>query len=342
MIDITVLFLEGGNFSTAVIPIEVFRGAGVLWNRFNNLKVEPLFNVETASMGGRPARTDSIMKVLPSGSIEDVRKPDIVFVPAAGLDIDTLVQTPYDVDEAITRNLRVIPYLKKWAARGVTLAGVCSGVGMLAAAGLLDGKRATTHWGLVDLYREKFPRVDWQPEHLVTEDRGIICGGGVNSAADLSLYLVEKYCGREQATQIARSLVIEMPRAWQMPFASEKAKAQHDDEAIMGAQDWIHSNYSQPVQFESLAKRVGMSSRNFARRFKAATGQTPLAYLHGVRMGVAKRLLENGRQCVQDVATAVGYDDAIFFRTLFRRHAGITPNEYRQRFGPARLDQAAE
>jgi transcriptional regulator GlxA family with amidase domain len=135
--------------------------------------------------------------------------------------------------------------------------------------------------------------------------------------------------------------VIEMPRAWQMPFASAPAAAEHDDAAILGAQDWIHDHYTKPFKFERLAKRVGMSPRNFARRFKVATGQTPLAYLHGVRMSIAKQLLENGRQSVQEVSTAVGYDDVIFFRTLFRRHAGIAPNEYRHRFGPERA-MAAE
>jgi transcriptional regulator GlxA family with amidase domain len=143
------------------------------------------------------------------------------------------------------------------------------------------------------------------------------------------------------ASQCARALVIEMPRAWQMPFASAPVAVRHDDEAITEAQDWIHANYARAFHFDRLAKRVAMSPRNFARRFKQATGQTPLAYLHSVRMEVAKRLLENGRQGVQDVSAAVGYDDAIFFRTLFRRHAGIAPNEYRQRFGPARPEVVA-
>jgi transcriptional regulator GlxA family with amidase domain len=342
MINVTILFLEGGNFSTAAIPIEVFRGTGVLWNRFNDREPVPRFSVTTASLGGRPACADSVLSVVPSEAIERVKKPDLIFVPAAGLDIDTLVRTAYDVEAAIARNARVVPYLKKWAAQGVEIAAVCTGVSLIAAAGLLDGKRATTHWGLANLYRKHFPRVDWQPEKLITEDRGVTCGGGVNAACDLSLYLVEKYCGRELAAQCARALVIEMPRSWQIPFGGDQVLRKHDDDAILGAQDWVHENYARGFQFDGLAKRVGMSPRNFARRFKAATGQSPLAYLHGVRIGAAKRLLQNGRQSVQEVCAAVGYDDAIFFRTLFRRHCGIGPNEYRQRFGPRRLDAAAE
>ena len=342
MIDVTVLFLEGGNFSTAAIPTEVFRGTGVLWNLFNNQKPEPRFRVSTASMGGRPVSPDNVLKVVPTGSIEDVKRVDLIFVPASGLDTDTLIESGYNVEDAIARNARVIPYLKKWAARGVTIAGVCSGVGLLAAADLLNGKRATTHWGLVDLYRRHFPAVDWQPERLVTEDRGMICGGGVNAAADLSLYLLEKFCGREVATQTARAVLLDMPRTWQMPFAVAQMPTAHDDEAISSAQEWMHANYARAFQFDRLSKRAGMSPRNFARRFKVATGQAPLAYLHGVRITVAKRLLENGRQSVQEVASAVGYDDAIFFRTLFRRHTGIAPNEYRHRFGPARTGLAAE
>lgn len=335
MIDITILFLEGGNFSTAAIPLEIFRDCGVLWNRFAGSDVAPPFRVTTASMGKRPIRIDSVLKVTPSAAVEDVRKTDLVFIPASGMDIDTLIERGYDVDVAISHNARVIPYLKKWATKDIEIAAVCSGVGLLAASGLLDGKRATTHWGLVNAFRKRFPNVAWDADRLITEDRGMITGGGVNAAADLSLYLVERFCDRETAAQTARALLIEMPRAWQIPFAAAQVQVSHDDETIQKAQDWIHANFAKPFHFDALSARFGMSPRNFARRFKSATGRTPLAYVHGIRIAVAKRLLENGRQTVQEIASDIGYDDVMFFRTLFRRHTGVTPNGYRQRFGDA-------
>ena len=272
-----------------------------------------------------------------------LRATDLVWVPAAGLDLETIVANGYDVDAAVARNARVIPWLQRQAAQGAEIAGVCSGVALLAAAGLLDGRRATTHWALAEQFRRRFPAVDWQPEYIVTEAPGVYCGGGVNAASDLSLYLVEKFCGREVATQCAKAMLIELPRLWQVAFAHlDVGRGQHEDEAILRAQEWLHEHYDRrEVRLEALASRVGMSPRNFIRRFKDATGRTPLAYLQSLRIATAKRLLENGRGTIQEVSAAVGYDDLMFFRSLFRRHTGLSPTGYRQRFGRQRPATAA-
>jgi len=341
MIDVTVLMLDGGFASTAVGPIDVFRCAGVLWNVLNGEAPSPCFRVTAASFDGSPVRADELLSLAPACALAEVRSTDLILVPAVGLDLETLMTTGYDIDLSVARNARVIPWLQQQAAQGAQIAGVCSGVALLAAAGLLDGKRATTHWALAERCRRRFPQVDWRPEYLVTDAAGVYCGGGVNAASDLSLYLVEKFCGREVATQCAKAMLIEMPRIWQVAFAHLDVKAQHADEAILRAQEWIHQNYDKDVRLEQLACRIGMSPRNFIRRFKAATGQAPLAYLQNLRIAAAKRLLENGRNTVQEIGSTVGYDDTIFFRSLFRRHTGVTPTEYRQRFGQRRLSAAA-
>ena len=341
MIDVTVLMLDGGFASTAVGPMDVFRSAGVLWNVLMGEAPCPRFRVTAASFDGGPAHADRRLGLAPACALAEVRSTDLVLVPAAGLDLETLMAIGYDVDASVARNARVIPWLQQQAARGARIAGVCSGVALLAAAGLLDGRRATTHWALADLYRRRFPQVDWRPEYLVTDAAGVYCGGGVNAASDLSLYLVEKFCGREVAAQCAKAMLLELPRTWQVAFAPLDVKTQHEDEAILRAQEWIHENFDKDFRFEELACRIGMSPRNFIRRFKAATGQAPLAYLQNLRIATAKRLLENGRDAVQEIGSAVGYDDMIFFRSLFRRHTGVTPTEYRQRFGERRLSVAA-
>jgi len=210
---------------------------------------------------------------------------------------------------------------------------VCSGVGLVAAAGLLDGKRATTHWGLAERFREKYPRVKWMPELMVTEDRGFYCGGGVNASLDLAIYLVERFCGHEVAMQTSKALLIEMPRAWQAGFAIVPLKTDHDDDVISKAQDWIHKNFSRTFALEDPAERVGMSVRNFVRRFKQATGDSPLIYLQKLRVAAAKRMLESNHRNMQEISYAVGYQDVAFFRSLFQRHTGISPSEYRERFG---------
>jgi len=206
-------------------------------------------------------------------------------------------------------------------------------VGLVAAAGLLDGKRATTHWGLAERLREKYPRVKWMPELMVTEDRGFYCGGGVNASLDLSIYLVEKFCGHDIAMQTAKALLIETPRAWQAGFAIVPLKTDHTDDNISSAQEWLHKNFAKTFSLEDPARRVGMSVRNFVRRFKQATGDSPLVYLQKLRIAAAKRMLESNHRSMQEISYAVGYQDSAFFRALFQRHTGVSPRAYRDRFG---------
>ena len=227
----------------------------------------------------------------------------------------------------------MLPWLERWHRRGAAIASVCSGVGLVAATGLLDGKRATTHWGLAERFRKKYPKVKWMPELMVTEDRGFYCGGGVHAALDLSLYLVETYCGHEVAVQSAKALLIETPRAWQAGFAMLPLKTEHRDESISTAQEWLHHNFHKTFALDVPARRVGMSLRNFVRRFKQATGDSPLLYLQKLRIAAAKRLLEGDHRTVQEISHAVGYQDVAFFRNLFQRHTGVSPSAYWQRFG---------
>jgi transcriptional regulator GlxA family with amidase domain len=256
-------------------------------------------------------------------SIQNIRKTDLIFIPTTGLNVDDVVE----------RNAPVVPWLKRWHKRGVAIASVCSGVGLVAATGILDGKRATTHWALADRFREKYPKVKWMPELMVTEDRDLYCGGGVHAALDLTLYLVEKFCGHDIAMESAKALLIEMPRAWQAGFGVVPLKTEHNDEAISNAQDWLHQNFHRPFPLEAPADRAGMSLRNFVRRFKQATGDSPLAYLQKLRIAAAKRLLESNHRTMQEISDAVGYQDVAFFRSLFQRHTGVSPSAYRERFG---------
>jgi transcriptional regulator GlxA family with amidase domain len=171
------------------------------------------------------------------------------------------------------------------------------------------------------------------PELMVTEDHGFYCGGGVHAALDLSLYLVEKFCGHEIAMQSAKAMLIEAPRAWQAGFAIVPLKTEHNDDSISSVQDWLHENFHKSFPLEVPARRAGMSLRNFVRRFKHATGDSPLMYLQKLRIAAAKRLLEGQHRSVQEISDAVGYKDVAFFRNLFQRHTGLSPTAYRQRFG---------
>jgi transcriptional regulator GlxA family with amidase domain len=323
MTDVTVLFLDGTFSSTAIGPMEVFRNAGVLWNICTGTPPAPRFRVTTASLDGGAIQCDGPVQLTPTAAIKDVRKTDLIFIPSTGL----------SMDDVLERNAPLVPWLRRWRKRGAAIASVCSGVGLMAATGMLDGKRATTHWGLAEQFRQKYPAVRWMPELMVTEDSGFYSGGGVHAALDLALYLVERFCGHEVAVQSAKALLIETPRAWQAGFGIVPLKTGHTDESISSAQEWLHENFHRNFPLEAPARRVGMSLRNFVRRFKDATGDSPLAYVQKLRVAAAKRLLENDHRTMQEISDAVGYQDVAFFRSLFQRHTGVSPSAYRERFG---------
>ncbi|HZU31510.1 MAG TPA: helix-turn-helix domain-containing protein [Candidatus Angelobacter sp.] len=323
MIEVTVLFLDGTFSSTAVGPMEVFRHAGLLWNLCAGKEPVPRFRVTTASLNGRAVSCEGSIQIKPEAALKDIRKTELIFIPSTGLDLE----------DVAVRNAPVVPWLHRWHKRGAIIASVCSGVGLVAATGLLNGRRATTHWWLAEQFRRKYPQVRWMPELMVTEDRGFYCGGGLNAALDLSLCLVEHFCGHEVAMQSAKAMLIETPRAWQAGFALVPLKTEHTDDAISNAQEWLHQNFHRTFPLEAMARHVGMSLRNFVRRFKFATGDTPLIYLQKLRIAAAKRLLESGHRSMQEISDAIGYQDVAFFRELFERHTGVSPSAYRQRFG---------
>jgi transcriptional regulator GlxA family with amidase domain len=320
---IAVLLLEGSHASTAIGPMEVFHGAGRLANELRGEASAPEFSVETASAGGRSVRCSGPLTLSPDTDLRDVVDADLVFVPSAGLDLEA----------ALARNSEVIELLREVRTRGGEVAGVCTGVSLLAASGLLDGQIATTHWGVAERYRARFPAVHWRPDRVVTEANGVYCGGGVHAALDLALYLVERHRGRDVALSCARSLLIDMPRDCQAGFAVLPIGDQHADEVIRRCEDWIREHCREEIRFEALAEQLGMSPRNFIRRFKAATGLSPIDYLQRLRVRAARRMLEDGELGVQEVCQRVGYGDAAFFRTVFKRHTGLAPAAYRKRFG---------
>jgi transcriptional regulator GlxA family with amidase domain len=329
-IDVVVVLLDRAYVSTAIGPIEVFHSAGLLWQSLRGEPTQPRFRVHTATVDRRPVSSVGGLTLKGNGSIRDFDDADLILIGA----ID-----PEGLD-AVQRRRGLLDWIRRAHERGSHVGAICSGVACLAASGLLDGRRATTHWALGDTFRERWPDVAWQTEQMVTEDGRLYCSGGVYASLDLSLYLVDKFCGREVALQCAHAMVLSMPRTSQGGYAMVPMSRPHADDRIRGVEDYLQRHFAGPVSIESLAQRVGMSPRNLARRFKAATGHMPGAYLQDLRVAAAKELLERGSHTVQTVSMRVGYDDVAFFRSLFKRRTGMTPVEYRSRFAPFALERS--
>lgn len=319
---ITILIPGLGLPSSVIAPQEIFSNAGVLWNVLRGEEVDATFEVTTASEDGKPVKFDGGVTITPDKSVSQVRKTDLVFIPTIGLEID----------KVFARNQKMIRFLQRQASKGTIIASVCSGASMLAEAGLLNGRPATTHWAVADDYRKRYPEVDWKPDLFITESDNIICGGGVYAALDVCLYLVERVAGYDVAKQCGRALLIDAPRTWQASFSAPLMNNQHHDDKIRGAQDYMHEYFNTQLSIDDLAQRVGMSTRNFTRRFKQATNEAPLAYLHQLRINCAKQLLETDFKSVQQVCYEVGYEDVPFFRNIFKRYTGLAPGEYKQRY----------
>ena len=324
MLDVTVVLLDDGLSSMGVIPVEIFHSAGALWNAMHGRVAEPLFRVRTVSLDGGPIRSACGFTITPQGAIASVERTDLVIVPTSGLEVDL----------KLAENSALLPWLRRHYEQGAYVASVCMGAVYLAEAGLLDGRMATTHWAVCDDFAARYPKVRWRPDLFVTEDSRVLCSGGVYASIDLSLYLVEKLCGHETAMQCAKALLLPMPRTHQSGYAVLPVSRPHGDEQIRAVETLLQANFHKGVSTQSLADHAGLAERTFVRRFKAATGRLPAAYLQALRIEAAKTMLERDAKPIQSISSDVGYDDVAFFRGLFKRSMGMTPAAYRAHFAP--------
>lgn len=291
--------------------------------------------------GHRDAFTRAIQPALVSGSATPYRaSTGLQVTPQAGLggdcaDIVIICDIHMAPDETPDgRWTDEIAWVHRHLDHGAVVCATCSGSVLLAEAGLLDGADAASHWTMADLFRDRYPRVRFRPERILCDSgRGgrLITTGGASSWQDLALYLIGRFCGASEAARIARLFLLGDRGLGQLPFASMARPRQHGDAAIADAQAWLAGHYAQPNPVSAMVRRSGLAERSFKRRFSVATGYTPIEYVQAMRIEEAKQMLETDNAAIEDISAAVGYEDPTFFRRLFKRRAGITPAEYRQR-----------
>jgi len=323
MKKVAILAAENCVLSSIASPMDMFLQAGALWNVTMGEKPSPIFEVKIVTADGNPITAINNIPVTPHCSMHDIDDVDLVIVPSQGFFFNPGTREHFDR----------IEWLKASFERGSDLASVCAGAFTLASTGLLDGKMATTHWGLAKQFKRSFPKVDLRTDRLVTDEGRLFCGGGISAELNLSLYLIEKYCGREIALQSSRCTLVDLDCVTQSPFAMFNPEKNHSDSSILKAQERIEKNHREPVDIAALAENADMSSRQFNRRFKAATGETVNNYLQLIRVEAAKVDLVNTKLSFEVISTKTGYENVSFFRRIFKKITSVTPAEYRRRFG---------
>lgn len=307
--------------------MDLFSLAGVTWQRLQRRAPEPLFEVKMISCDGQPVQCINHIVLQPHYCFADAPKAHLVLVPTIGGDIDTV----------LAQHKSTQFWLKQQQDKGVDIAANCTGNFMLAKAGLLDGRKATTHWGYEQQFRQQFPEVDLQPEQMIVQDGNVFSAGGGMSWFDLGLLLIERFAGHDVAIQTAKAWVIDVMRTDQKAYASIQGKKYHNDNLVLKVQAWLEANLQHKVNLANVARQFGISSRQMVRRFNAAIDINPSQYLQLLRMEAAKSLLENQQFTLPDIIHQVGYEDVSSFSRLFKRYTSLSPAQYRQKFARKRL-----
>ncbi|MFD9583773.1 GlxA family transcriptional regulator [Streptomyces sp. NPDC059980] len=314
MRTVLIVLFDGVQSLDVTGPLEVFAGAEA--HRADS------YRIRTASLDGAPVRCSSGLVLVPDHPLAEAPAPHTLLVPGGR---GTRNPDPLLVD-----------WLRAHGPGVERLVSVCTGAILLAAAGLLDGRRATTHWAYCDRLARDHPAVEVDPDPIYVRDGHVATSAGVTSGIDLALALVEDDLGRATALTIARHLVVFLRRPGnQAQFSVQLAAQTARREPLREVQQWISEHPGGDLSVESLAARARLSPRHFARAFQAETGTTPGRYVEGVRLEHARRLLEDTSDGVEEISRASGYGTPEAMRRAFVKTLGSAPAEYRRRFRPA-------
>ncbi|HET6528712.1 MAG TPA: helix-turn-helix domain-containing protein [Balneolaceae bacterium] len=319
MKKISLLVYEDAVLSAISGPLDIL----ITTNQFlKEMGGQAAFQLELVSEKLKNIQLHQPAQFICHKTLPEVEETDLVIAPAFNGEANVVLE----------KNRALVEWIKTMHGRGAEIASLCFGSYFLGEAGLLAGKSCTSHWMTVDNMQQKYPEAKVLPDVVITDQEGIYTSGGAFSSLNLILYLVEKFCGREVGIQISKTFSIDMDRVSQAHFAVFQGQRGHEDEEIIKAQTFIEQNYHDEISVEQVAEQSHMSKRNFIRRFKKATQNTPLQYLQRVKVEAAKKSLEKGGQSISSLMYDVGYNDAKTFRTVFKRITGLTPQDYRSKY----------
>ncbi|MDK9707286.1 MAG: GlxA family transcriptional regulator [Desulforhopalus sp.] len=321
MYRIALLAVENCMYSSLTGPYDVFSVASARAASLSETNQEPLFQPVIVGSGGREIHAFNGMVVPLGATFAQGVVYDIVLVPVIFGDL-----------EAVLADCETIDWLSHQGEMGACLTSACAGSFLIAETGRLQGRTATTHWNLADGFARRFPRVILKRERMLVDEGDCITAGGVSAYLDLALYLIGRFGSPELAAQLSKILLIDPVRRSQSPYQASVFTKQHGDAAILKIQERLEEDLGRPQSITHLADRAGLGERTFMRRFKKATGDSPLEYLQRLRIEAARKLLETSAESIEEITLRSGYEDISSFRKLFKRHTGLSPSAYRKRF----------
>ena len=306
-------------------PMDVFRVVDTL-RHYPPYQRAPRFEVTLVSVAGGPVSSSSGISIATSKA-QDLPACDIVFLP--GLDH----RSPQDMDASLAALAGEAAWLRKALPSRALLVSTCSSTCLAAASGLLDERRATVSWWLAPYFRARFPAVRLDAQELIVRDDRFVSSGGAASYLDLALWLVGEFGGDNLRQATARILAVDAQRLSQAPYVMQAVLQTSGHAVVERAQRWLNWHLGEPVVMATLAAHCHVSQRTLLRRFRDATGTSPEEALQQLRIERAKGLLESTALSFERITGQCGYADTSAFRRVFRRWAGVTPREYRERFG---------
>jgi transcriptional regulator GlxA family with amidase domain len=325
-----VVTASSAGTSTVFCILDVLASVGRDWELLHGTQPKPpVFDAALLSVDGESYTDVNGRRITPDGALQGFGQPDLVIVPDLHLDPNAPLPKEF---------LQLTPWLVNAHSNGAMITSVCSGALLLAAAGLLNGLDATSHWGFCDVISRQFPEIKIRRERILIpagEGHRIVTAGGASAWGDLLLYLIGRLAGQEEARRLAKVYLLQPHNEGQLHYASLVAGAQHEDGLVAEAQIWAADNYALATPVAAMAKRCGLKERSLLRRFRKATGQTPVDYIQTLRIEEAKQMLETTDLPIEDIAAEVGYTETSSFRNAFRRYVGMSASLYRkQRLSP--------
>jgi transcriptional regulator GlxA family with amidase domain len=325
MRTVLITLFDGVQSLDVTGPLEVFVGANSWRSRHYG---SPCYDIRSASLGGDPVRTSSGLRLAPDGDLREAAAPHLLIVPGG--------------EGARRADPELVEWLRAYGRDAKRLVSVCTGAFLLAEAGLLDGRRVTTHWAYCATLAARFPRLSVDPDPIFVRDGNVVTSAGVTAGIDLALALVEEDLGRDAALEIARHLVVFLRRPGnQAQFSAQLAAQLANREPLRDVQRWIADHPAADLSVETLASRARLSPRQFARAFAAEVGMPPGRYVDRVRLELARHRMEDTADGVQQTARFCGYGTPEAMRRAFIRALGVGPDEYRRRFRPASYPSSA-